>query len=257
MNFKKCLICGLLFIAMFYFVGAMVDTTKNGLQIDANQVVQVQPMLVSQSSTSPDVQEFERLIQEALNAEKPSIAKRFGCGVLREFVKIGGLVSLGLLCAQFSQKNSNQIAEWVVVLMPLLLLLADWFIYKGDQSLTSLQKLQECIASLEPKQKNNVILLFKLKYASPLNRKILQETDSGMLKFGKGVMTVADVVLLLFAGLILSFPELCIDIGQNKGACSMHGLASILDVFAIAYSAWYITDYQKGCILEKIKAALV
>lgn len=213
-------------------------------------------------ASSPEVKEFERLIQEVFKSEKSSTAKRVAVGALRELVKLGTIATTAIVSSKMDDSNSAwiKISGRVLfcVICILLPILSDLFIHKKDQSLASLQKLQKYIASLRPEQNENIKILFKTKYANMLKEKILQENDSTGIKIGRGVMAALDSLLPLFAlGVVtIEIIDKNPTISEKIIDGAVIGSSVLLDALAIAYSALNSTDHKKRRIMKKINAAL-
>ncbi|KKQ33188.1 MAG: hypothetical protein US49_C0002G0083 [candidate division TM6 bacterium GW2011_GWF2_37_49] len=145
-------------------------------------------------ATSPEVQEFENLVQAALTAKKPTDSERVIVGLVRELVRFGGPMAVMLTCGLLDIEFLKMLHAGGLSII-VFTIMADLAIYKRDASLIALRKLEKYITSLMPEQRNEVIALFNDKYASKLNDKIMQEKDSSEVRWKDDVLVSENIVV--------------------------------------------------------------
>lgn len=197
--------------------------------------------VASAQNHSPEVEEFKRLAGKVLSSKKASAASRFGLGFIKEFLKIGGSISLFTLADNFSRYEGkdfaadgvdllfnsllkfkfspekivlgekyrrSQIAPIVCVVAAMFFVIfCDALIYKRDKTVAAIQMLQEYVESLSYKPQRSVAKIFKEEYERPLYDKIVKDLDDVGFKMARAELILFDLFLPLIP--LVFFGAMC------------------------------------------------
>ncbi|KKQ33405.1 MAG: hypothetical protein US49_C0001G0085 [candidate division TM6 bacterium GW2011_GWF2_37_49] len=252
-------------LGAIFFAGSVNATDMSSQEDFDTQPQEAQDVEIA-ASKSAAVNEFENLAEIALKSNKASFVGRAGVGVIKELAKLFGTVAIPLLAIkgnQYEKLSDSQFAAIMIIFMVFSQVFCESIIYKSDKSLVALQNLKKCVALLKPEDKKEIIALFREKYADKLSEKIAQEKDGKVLFIGRSAMALVDALalplLLIYFLKCKNFDlkELTKFKGVPISVLDILGyLPAALNASAVLFNAWYSTDYQKKCALQKIEAAL-
>ncbi|KKQ33170.1 MAG: hypothetical protein US49_C0002G0065 [candidate division TM6 bacterium GW2011_GWF2_37_49] len=160
------------------------------------------------------VQKFEELVQEALDAQTPSKARRRSVFAVRELVKFAPIILLILSMAcniikinpkagryleskYLTAENAKTISYILTCSMFFTPVIADHFIHCKDRALAALKNIEKYVKSLSPDQKKQIAQIFKEKYAHLQNKMSLDDFYVSEGLFDLGLDAIAAKILFV------------------------------------------------------------